>query len=289
MSTVPVSAMLPAHRRLDQTVDTIRRLQSCDPAPAEILVHVHQLERPMIERLERDCPEAKVLLSDGNLGPGGARNRMLKAAAHELVASFDDDSYPHDDDFFARLVEVFGGHPEAAILALNISEPHEPVPDPTPAPRWTVDFVGCGCAYRRSPFLEGPGYVPIPIAYSMEEADLALRYTERGLRILFVPSLRVYHDTALSHHASPLVAASQVGNLALFLFLRYPASRWPLGLLQVGNKWIDTVRRKRWRGAIISPWVALRQIWRYRRYRATVAASSLDFCRAMRRKGGEPV
>ena len=122
----------------------------------------------------------------------------------------------------------------------------------------------------------------------MEEADLGLRYTARDRRILFLPALRVFHDTKLSHHADPMVAASQVANLVLFLYLRYPFSRWPFGLLQVGNKWWDTIRRRRFRGALLSPFVALRQIWHYREYRATVAATVLDRCRGMRQQGGLP-
>jgi GT2 family glycosyltransferase len=286
MSIAPVTAMIPAHRRIAQTVDTVRRLRACVPAPAEIIAHVHARETPMIEALARECPQVRVLQSPENLGPGGARNRMIEAASHELVASFDDDSYPFEGDFFARLPEWFAREPGAAILALHIFEPHESPPDPRLPPRWTVDFVGCGCAYRRSVFLEAPGYVPIPIAYSMEEADLGLRYTARDRRILFVPALRVFHDTRLSHHADPMVAASQIANLALFLFLRYPPSRWPLGLLQVGHKGWDTLRRRRFRGALLSPWVALRQILRYRSYRATVSARVLDLCREMRRTGG---
>ena len=285
-SPSPVTAMIPAHRRLAQTVDTIRRLQACDPPPGEILVHVSSAEQPMRETLARECPTVRVLLSEDNLGPGGGRNKMLEAARNELVASFDDDSYPLESDFFARLVDWFERVPEASIIAMNIFEPADPRGELVREARWVADFVGCGCAYRRSHFLEAPGYVPIPIAYSMEEADLALRYGVRGRRILYVTDLRIYHDTQLQHHASAEVAGMQVANTALFAFLRYPMGRWPFALVQFGHKWVDTVRRGRFKGALLAFPYTVRQVFRYRRYRATVPAREFDRQRQLRQRGG---
>ena len=278
--------MIPAHQRVEQTLETIRRLQTCDPAPAEILVHIDQRQTPMIEAMRREFPEIPLLLSTENLGPGGARNRMLEAASHEIVASFDDDSFPQDTDFFARLVAWMERAPDAAIIATNIFEPHQTVPSPEGDALWTSDFVGCGCAYRRSVFLEAPGYVPIPIAYSMEEADLGLRYIARGKRILYVPALRVFHDTHLSHHSSPSVAAMQVANLGLYVILRYPVTRWPMGAVQFFHKWWDTLARGRVRGALLAMPALVRQWLTFRAYRATVSASALDAHRHLRGHGG---
>lgn len=275
--------MLPAHARIGKTLETLDRLMACQPPPAEILVHVAASQTEMRAALEPYAADIRLLVSDINPGPGGARNRMLQAASHELVASFDDDSYPTDPDFFACLPRCFDSLPEASILALNIHEPRDPVPQREGSPRPVPDFVGCGCAYRRSHFLEADGYVPIPIAYSMEEADLALRYAERGRQVWFAPDLRVYHDTVLSHHASPRVAAMQVANTALFAFLRYPVSRWPLGFVQICNKWIDTLRRGRVRGALFSAfWIPV-QLVRYRSYRKPVDRRLVDRQRKRKR------
>jgi GT2 family glycosyltransferase len=229
----------------------------------------------MIGLLEAEFPQVTVLLSEQNLGPGGARNRMLKAAQHEIVVSFDDDSFPQQDDFFLRLTAAFAALPEASILALPIDEPECPFPPVSDKPLEVSGFVGCGCAYRRSHFIEADGYVPIPIAYSMEEADLALRYIARGRRIFFFPGLRIYHNTMLSHHATAAVAAMQVANTALFVFLRYPLGCWPLGLAQVANKWLDTLRRRRWKGALLALPYIVSQCWRYRGYRAPVRANAV--------------
>lgn len=281
--TAGVSAMLPAHQRIEQTLDTIRRLKACEPPPAEILVHVSEGQTEMISAVKEAHPDIRLLTSLNNGGPGGARNRMLGAAQHELVASFDDDSYPADTTFFRDLEGWFERLPQASILGLNIYEGEAPVPSKHGEAREVAHFVGCGCAYRRSHFLESEGYVPIPIAYSMEEADLALRYRDRGRRIWYVPALRVYHDTVLSHHASPNVAAMQVANTLIFVYLRYPPRYWPLGAAQVLHKWFDTLKRRRWKGALLALPFSISQLIRYRKHRRTVSPQTFSRQRQLAR------
>ncbi len=275
--------MLPAHQRIGKTLETIRRLQACDPPPDEILVHVSSIQTEMLEALEAVRPPVRILTSRENLGPGGARNKMLENSSSELVVSLDDDSYPCEEGFFARVKDCFEALPEASILALNIYETGDPVPATHGEPECVPDFVGCGCAYRRSHFLEADGYVPIPVADGIEEADLALRYLERGRRVFHVPGLLIYHDTVLSHHASAMVAAMQVANTALMAFLRYPLRRWPLGMAQFASKWFDTLKRRRWAGALLAIVMVFSQAWRYRSYRRTVSAEVIDSIRRHRK------
>lgn len=278
---VPVSAMLPAHQRLHETAETLRRIYTCFPPPKEVLVHIARSQVHMRQLVESQFPSVKLLQSDTNIGPGGARNRMLQEAQSEIVASFDDDSYPMETDFFQRLLDTFNALPQASILALPIDEPHLPARIQATKPIQVAAFVGCGCAYRRSHFIKSEGYVPIPIAYSMEEADLALRYAAAKRHIYFCPHLRVFHNTSLSHHATPKVAAMQVANTALLAFLRYPPNRWLLGIGQAAHKWLDTLQRKRWKGAALAIPLIFSQCWRYRHYRATVPSDSIDQLRRM--------
>ena len=51
-------------------------------------------------------------------------------------------------------------------------------------------------------FLNSEGYVPLVVAYGMEEVDLCMRLTNKGKKIYFSPWLRIFHDTELAHHAS---------------------------------------------------------------------------------------
>jgi GT2 family glycosyltransferase len=119
---------------------------------------------------------------------------------------------------------------------------------------WVADFVGCGCVYKRDHFLQLQGYMPLPNAYGCEEADLSLQLFEAGMRILYSPELKVYHNTEMEHHASRSINAASIKNQALLVFLRYPFVYWPMGTMQVLNRVIYLIKMKRidgiWAGLI---------------------------------------
>jgi GT2 family glycosyltransferase len=255
--TVDVTAIMPAHVRVQETLNSLARIHACHPAPAEILVYVDGANEALIGQIKKAFPEVTILASTGILGPGGARNHLLRAASHELIASFDDDSHPVDGDFFAILLKEFEHHPRAAMFAANVHERSRPEDASLTAVRRTASFVGCGCAYRRSTFLETSGYVPLPLAYGMEEVDLAMRLHSMDKVILQSPNLRVYHDTSLANRDASEVNAAVTSNAALLVFLRYPVVLWPLGILQMARTILDLVKQKRvsgiWSGIMNIP------------------------------------
>lgn len=246
----PVTAIVTAYQRIDQTLVTLRALEQCQPAPAEILVHVDGNQRECADAIRQAHPGVRVLLSETIVGPGGGRNRLLAESSHPIVASFDDDSYPIDGDYFSRLVAVFDRFPEASVVAAHIFHRHEPVDPARPVAAWAADFSGCGCAYRREHFLATGGYVPLETAYGMEEVDLALQLHGLGQRVLQTPWLRVFHDTDLARHADPAVTSASVANLALLAYLRYPATMWLVGAMQCLNRIVWLLGHGRRRGVV---------------------------------------
>jgi GT2 family glycosyltransferase len=228
--------MVTAYQRLEQTLFTLRTIEQCVPPPAEILVHVDGNEVACADAIRRAHPAARVLLSEANVGPGGARNAMLAVAGSPIVASFDDDSYPLDPDYFARLSELFHQFPEASVVGAQLYHRHETVAPVAAAAEWVADFSGCACAYRREHFLSTGGYVPIAVAYGMEEVDLALRLHAQGRRVLRTALLRVFHDTDLARHSDPEVTSASIANLALLTYLRYPAGLWMVGAGQTAKR-----------------------------------------------------
>jgi GT2 family glycosyltransferase len=241
----PVSVVIPTYGRFAQLAGTLHRLMACSPPPAEILVHVDHGDGETEEGLRRDFPRVRLFTSDRRMGPGGGRNKLVEAAANDIVASFDDDSYPLDGDYFSRLLESFAARPDAAVIASRIFHRGEPVEEGRREIGLTVHFVGCGVAYRRGEYLATGGYVPLAVAYGMEEVDLGLRLTDARRPIYLSNWLRVFHDTDLAHHASARVTSGSIANIALLVFLRYPPSYWPYGFLQLANRvaWLLRVRR----------------------------------------------
>ena len=145
-------------------------------------------------------PGVKVIVSRANVGPGGGRNQLVQAAGQPLIASFDDDSYPMDGDFFGRVSELFAAFPDAWIVAARVYHVNETIEPPRAVAEWAADFSGGGCAYRRDRYLEVGGYVPLPDAYNMEEVDFALRLHARGGKILGTHATRL---RALSRCGKP--------------------------------------------------------------------------------------
>ena len=201
---------------------------------------------------------------------------MLREARNEWVASFDDDSYPIADDYFLSLSECIDHHPEASVIA-SVIRHRNPQHDSPPfeGEREVAAFVGCGCCYRRSAFLETDGYVPLPVAYGMEEVDLALQLHQRSGVVLESSELVVFHDTDLSHHQSARITAGSIMNQALIAWVRYPVGQLPYGVLSWANKIWDNLRRGRilgvLRGVVGTPF----HLWKYRALRVPVSEETL--------------
>ena len=245
-----ITAIITAFERGRQTIDTLRRIYACDPAPDEVIVHIDANQSNCEREIREAFPDINIIKSENRVGPGGARNKLIAAARNELVASFDDDSYPLDHDYFKRALTVCERFRDAAIVCAALYHRGEVIEQDTPAARWTADFSGGACIYRQTDFVEMEGYVPLPVAYGMEEVDLALRLHDRGGKILSTTWLRVFHDTDLQRHNDPAVTANSIANLALLAYLRYPASLWWIGFCQCVNRVWWLLRHGRWRGVV---------------------------------------
>lgn len=247
---VAVAVIIPTYQRPRDLSRTLREISRCDPAPSEILVHVDAGDTETADVVASAFPAVRLLTSSVKRGPGGARNRLVEECTNPLVVSLDDDSFPIDEDFFAAVERAFKAHPEAGVLAMSIIHDGEPAIARGRDCRDVGDFVGCGCAYRREAFLETSGYVPLAIAYGMEEADLALQLLDKGWSIVEVDDLRVRHATDRAHQASRRIVAAHVRNTALLAFLRYPPRMALYGMAQVANRVLYSLRRGHVVGAL---------------------------------------
>lgn len=245
-----ISAIVTTYERIDQTLATLRVIQSCVPTPDEILVHVDADQVKCEQAISKEFPDVRVLRSRDQVGPGGGRNKLMDAAQYDFVASFDDDSYPIDSDYFERARKLFERFPDASVICAALYHTGEPIGLDDRSAQWTADFSGGACIYRRNAFLEAGGYVPLPVAYGMEEVDLAIRLHSTGGKILSTRWLRVFHENDLKQHADPSVTAGSIANLALLAYLRYPVSLWVIGAGQCLNRLVWLLRHGRYRGIV---------------------------------------
>lgn len=278
-----ISVIIPTYGRGTRVLATIERILQCEPAPCEVLLHVDQSDGMLEETVSSRFPGVTILSSLSRLGPGGGRHRCLLSCKSEFAAVFDDDSLPVDSNYFTRAEEVLRAHPEAAVIAATIWHRHQNEVPLSVHLSQRVDFTGCGHVIRVAAYRQVRGYLPIPIAYGMEESDLALQLFALGWKIYWSGELRVFHDTELRHHESPEVTAESIANVALFGFLHYPIRFWPRGLLQVANKICDCIQRGRTNGVISGLTKVARLCWFFKGYRAPLPADVVgEFLRSRR-------
>ncbi|TAE60381.1 MAG: glycosyltransferase family 2 protein [Nostocales cyanobacterium] len=261
MNNCNVTVIIPTYQRLSQLLQSLEKILECNPKPDEIIIHIDSndnetdrglrdyLDNSKIQEIKREI-KIITIKNSFHVGPGGGRNIAIEQAKNSIVASFDDDSYPLDRDYFQRLINIFADFPEAAVVSAKIFHINEEITPSTSSARWVSDFVGCGCAYRQEVFKQTAGYVSLPVAYGMEEVDLSLRLHDLGWKILESSNLRVFHNTQLEHHNNPKITAASIANLMLLTYLRYPVVLWWLGIAQCMNRIIWLVKYGRTSGIL---------------------------------------
>lgn len=266
-----ITAVIPAWTRVPELLKTIHRIQACRPAPAEILVHVDGGTPAVLEAMGQNHPAIRVLISETLLGPGGARNRLVREATYELVANFDDDSFPDQPDYFARIMRTAALFPDAAMISAASQDFEKQMPG------YHVIAVssGCGCVFLKSWFQRTKGFVPLPVAYGMEEVDVSLQLHALGGKIIHDPGLHVKHDKLPPTEVNAELNARVIANFALFPYLRYPCSFWPVGLWQVLRRCFYMVTHGWFAGTLRGLQMIPDHLRQHRPYKAHVSARAL--------------
>lgn len=269
-----ISAIVPACQRVRELRKTLLRIQSCDPAPAEILVHADGSDSSVLAMVQSEFPTVRLVSSVRSLGPGGSRDRLIREAAHTWIANFDDDSYPLDADYFRSALQAVLESPECAVFSA-ITLHQEPLGTPSIRSDHSSEvpvFSGCGCVYNKAWYERTLGYVPVPVAYGMEEVDLSLQLHALGGVILEAPQLRIYHKDPYATRPSDEVLAYSIANIALLGFLRYPVMLWPMVPFQLLSRILWAVRRGWGSGLWQAVQIIPGHLCRYAGYRAPVPA-----------------
>jgi GT2 family glycosyltransferase len=150
-------------------------------------------------------PELRLLETGHNLG-ATARNRGVEAAATDLVAFADDDSWWAPGSL-ERAAELFAAHPRLALLAARVVVEPAGVPDPIcadlAAAPWgraadlpgpdVLGFVACAAILRRDAFLAVGGFDAV-VFFAGEEERVAYDLTARGWGLAYVDEIVARHQ-----------------------------------------------------------------------------------------------
>lgn len=287
--TIDATVIIPTYGRPEALAKTLNWLAHCRPSPREIIVHVDKGDNDTPTLLQDKYPEVFCIQSDTQQGPGGGRNKLMKAASHDIVVSLDDDSWPMDDGFFRRAQTILGENPDIGVLACQIFEADQAISSDVEAETQPAQleqgtgFVGCGAILRKTAFATTAGYLPLRYAYGMEEADVSLQLIDNGFQICFCRDLRVFHDCDRdTHHANAKINAAQITNTALLAFLRYPLTLWVYGFLQVLNRVAFCIRKRRIAGTVTGLLNIPGLCWKYKKHRKPVKTKTITFVRSGR-------
>lgn len=270
-TSIPISVAVPACRRFAQLRVTLERLHACLPPPAEILVHLDGNDTGLRALVAREFPDVRLLHSNSLVGPGGARNRLMQEARYPWVAHFDDDSFPQDADYFARAWQLISKLPDTAVFCASIL-PHE---SPDPQGLWQQAFYpGCGHLMNRDWFRRTRGYLPVPIAYNLEEVDVSLQLHELGGLCLHSGELRVFHDHPVPLRETEDTQVAMMINTVLFPLVRYPLPLLPQAGGSMLRRLLRLALKGEWRVIGRSLWALPSALYHYLPLRAPVRAST---------------
>src|SRR4051812_43326187 len=118
--TAPVAVVIPTYNRGAAIFSALERIKACEPGPAEIWIHIDLSDGALEHELSIKYPDVSVLTSASRIGPGGGRHQCLLKCRSPYAASFDDDSFPIDVDFFETVCRLFLENPRAGILGARV-------------------------------------------------------------------------------------------------------------------------------------------------------------------------
>ena len=280
--SLKLSVVIPTYNRLNNLKMCLEKILSYSILPSEIVIHIDAGDNVTQEMLEQlRLPLVRWISSETTQGPGGGRNKLIKAAKYPIIASFDDDSWPISPDYFQVALDNFARYPQAAVISAqeircnSHSQSNLSKNERCDRVQEVACFQNCACLIRKEAFMQTAGYIPLRYAYGMEEADVALQILDKGWQIIEVPDLQVFHDTELEHHASPEINAAHIANTALLAYLRYPIQKMPLGIAQVLNRAKYAYSMGRYKGIGKGLLQAPQLIWKYRHRRSPVHLHTL--------------
>lgn len=196
-----ISVMITTRNRREELRRTLLRLSELHPPADEILVCADGCTDGTTEMVRSEFQNCELLENETSRGSIYSRDRLLRAAAGEVVASFDDDSYPIDHDFVVRVKDLFAQNSDIAVISFPEIHDNNATADKIKTASSLAHLVSayanCAAAMRRDVYLRSHGF-PKFFGHMYEEPDYALQCYALGYHIRFEPTLPI------RHHISPL-------------------------------------------------------------------------------------
>jgi GT2 family glycosyltransferase len=199
-----VSVVILNYKRRDALQRVLDSVRMQEYANREIILVDNHSEDEICQFIKCYAPEVQLIELPQNRGACGGRNVGIGQARGEIVITLDNDIYLESASELTKIVEIFQARPRVHVLAFQLCDVKTGklrVREWCHPRNWqefgqsefeTNYFVEGACAYRREIF-DATGLYYEPLFVYGEGHDLALRFLERGFRILYTPQIRARH------------------------------------------------------------------------------------------------
>jgi GT2 family glycosyltransferase len=235
-----ITVMITTRNRRVDLNRTLERLGRMTPPPDEILLTADGCTDDTVRMVEADFPHCLLIINEKGQGSIPSRDDMVKRATGDIVMSLDDDSYPLEDDFFARLPNLFERHPEVAVMTFpELRDDGSFVPKnrtPETPGRYLSAYANNAAAMRREAFIACGGYVRF-FVHAYEEPDYALQCYEHLSAVWFEPTLTIRHHFSSTNRNEQRTHHLNARNEFWSVLMRCPFPWLPLvAVYRVGRQ-----------------------------------------------------
>jgi GT2 family glycosyltransferase len=191
---------IATHNRLPELRRTLDVVAELLPPPDELLICADGCDDGTAQYVREHFPKAKLIEHPRPHGSIRSRIELMRAAESDIVVSLDDDSYPMDSDFIARVRDLFETKAHVAVASFPQRSDEFPeslrVTNSGPS-RYVGNYINAAAAFRRSVYMQLDGWTA-EFEHAYDESDYTLQCLEAGWA--------VYHYTGVTirHHYTPM-------------------------------------------------------------------------------------
>ena len=224
-----VAVCITTHNRREDLARTLRHVAMLEPAPGALIIVADGCTDGTAAFVRDTAPHAILIEHPVACGSIASRNEAAEACQCEVFLSLDDDSYPLETDFIARISELFVRHSRLAVL--SFSQRSDEFPESLTAadfgpPLLTGSYANSAAAIRRAAFEELGGY-PDFFFHIYEEPDFALRCVCAGWQVRHETSLTVRHHFTSVQRNEMRNHHRHARNEIWSVLMRCPAPQFP--------------------------------------------------------------
>lgn len=243
--SIRLSVCIVTYRRDQDLLESLAKLEKSEFREFEILIVDNGPSAELLSLLSKAQLSRPWRLIQAPDNQGCANlNLLFPLAKGELIACFDDDSYPRPD-CLKNVWEAFDKDKNLGMIGFKMHVPetgapwHDPWWNPdTQRPRATVLCPGCGLAFRNDSRLPAELCLPDIISQA-HELSMAAEIARLGYKIEFRPECVAYHpDTTLGYTEKK----AEMGTMNQLRFLSRYADPVSLQLL-ILTHWVSRLRR----------------------------------------------